>query len=548
MLAELNEAVTGRAVIKGFGLERPIRGRFVERLITLSRTSMRAAFLSSLLERSASGGILLLQVGVLGVGGTMAYRGSLTVGALVAFQSLFLSMSAALFYLAQFVPTLSTAAASLCRLDEIMQEPSHITEAPSPRPLPALTDAITVDGVAFSHDADTPTIEGVSLTIQSGESVALVGPSGSGKTTLLGLLLRFHDPDVGAVRYDGVDLRHASRADLVRQVAVVFQDCFLFNVSLRENIRFGRLDATDVEVEAAARDAEIHDFIMSLPRGYATPAGEGGAALSGGQRQRIAIARALVRNPAVLFLDEATSALDPGAEAAIRRTIARVSRGRTVVSVTHRLSSAMDFDRLFVLDRGRLAGVGTHRSLLAEGGLYASLWRKQSGLQLSEDGTQAAVTVDRLREIPLLSTLEESLLDRLANERLVSESVPAGRAVVIEGDPGDKFFIVVRGSLAVTRSTVGSPAATPRRLAVLQDGDHFGEIALIRNVPRTATVTTLSDTTLLSLQRGHFTALLDQAPGLRDLLQSKLAAREREWGEDEFSGDRTPHRRSERAL
>ncbi len=525
-LAEVNASVIGRAVIKGFGLEESVRVRFIARLASLRKANMRSMFLSALLERSASGAILILQVAVLGVGGTLAYRGSLTVGALVAFQSLFLSMSAALFYLAQFVPTMSGSAASLRRIDEILEETSTIPEPIHPVPLAPLADAITVEGVSFSHDVDTITLDGITLTIRRGESVAFVGPSGSGKSTLLGLLLRFYDPDAGAVRFDGIDLRAASRADLVRHHAVVFQDSFLFNASLRDNIRFGRLGATDADVEAAARDAEIHDHIMTLPRGYDTPAGEGGGTLSGGQRQRIAIARALVRDPSVLYLDEATSSLDPAGESSIRETIARVSRGRTVVAVTHRLSSVVDLDRVFVLDRGRLVGAGTHRTLLAEGGLYASLWRKQSGLQVSEDGTQAAITTQRLRAIPLLSSLDDAMLERLANERLVSESVPVGRDVVIEGDPGDKFYIVVRGSVAVTRTTDGGE---PRRLALLQDGDHFGEIALLKNVPRTATVTTLSDTTMLSLQRGHFTALLDQAPGLRDALETELMAREREW-------------------
>ncbi len=526
-LANVHESVVGRPVIKAFGLEPTVRERFVERLGTLGRIGMHTAFLGSLLERSSGIGIMLLQVAVLGVGGTLAYHGSLTVGGLVAFQSLFISMSYALFYLAQYVPTLSSSAASLQRLDEIFDQDSTLPDPPSPKPLPPLNHEIAVDDVVFSHVRGVPNLNGVSAQHPPGRirwrSSSV--PQARGRARCWSLLLRFYDPDSGAVRYDGVDLRDVARADLVRQSGVVFQDSFLFNLTLRENIRLGRLDATDAEVETAARDAEIHDFIMTLPRGYDTPAGEGGAGMSGGQRQRIAIARALVRNPRVLFLDEATSALDPGAEASINETIARVSRGRTVVSVTHRLSSVTNLDRVFVLDRGRLAGAGTHTELLAQGGVYAALWRKQSGLRLSTDGSQAVITPDRLRAIPLLSSLDNDTLATLAGSRFVSELLPAGRTVVVEGDPGDKFFILVRGSVAVTRR---AEDGTERRLAVLQDGDHFGEISLIRNVPRTATVKSLTSIALLSLHRGQFDSLLEQAPGLREQIRQRLAQRERE--------------------
>jgi len=262
--------------------------------------------------------------------------------------------------------------------------------------------------------------------------------------------------------------------------------------------------------------------IAALPEGYSTNVGERGAGLSGGQRQRVCIARALLRDPRVLFLDEATSALDPGTEIAINQTLTRVGRGRTVISVTHRLSSVVDLDRIFVLDRGRLAEAGTHDELLAKNGLYAALWQKQSGLSISDDGSHAAVTAERLKAIPIFSEVDNEILERLAAERLAPESVAAGRAVCNEGDPGDKFFIVVRGSVTVTKR---QPDGTTLQLAVLEDGDHFGEVALLKNEPRTATVTATVATTLLTLQRSHFNSLLEQAPGLREKLEKSHIAR-----------------------
>lgn len=522
VLASVHETAGGRPVIKAFGLEPAMERNFVERLAALGNRGIRMGFLSSLLERSSGIGVMLLQVCVLGFGGTLVYHGSITIGALVAFESLFISMSYALFYLAQYVPTLSHSAAGLSRLDEILEEKPLVTEATSPLPLPPLTGAITLEKVVFSHDPEKRVLDGISLTIRHGESVAFVGPSGSGKSTVLNLLLRFYDPQGGSVRYDGVDLSLASRQNFVDQIATVFQESFLFNISLRENIRLGRSDATDAEVEAAARDAEIHDYILSLPKGYGTLAGERGGTMSGGQRQRIAIARALVRNPRVLFLDEATSALDPSTEVSINQTIERVGRGRTVISVTHRLSSVVNLDRIFVLDCGRLAESGSHQELLARGGTYFHLWQKQSGLHVSADGLHAKVTADRLKLIPLLHEVDDAILAELASDRLVSETVPAGRAIVVEGDSGDKFYLVARGAVAITQKQTDG---TERRLAVLQDGDYFGEIALLRNVPRTASVSSLRPTTLLSLQRDHFDRLLARAPGLHAKLEAEFNAR-----------------------
>jgi ATP-binding cassette subfamily B protein len=218
----------------------------------------------------------------------------------------------------------------------------------------------------------------VSLEIRAGEVVALVGRTGAGKTTLADLLLRLHDPDAGSIELDGVDLRRIARASLAAQVAVVTQEALLFAGTIRDNIRFGRPDASDAEVEEAGRAAHVDEFVASLPEAWDTMVGEAGAKLSGGQRQRVAIARALLRDPALLIFDEATSALDARSERLVQDAVERLMRGRTVVVISHRLSTVRHADRIIVLEAGAISRIGTHDELLAEPGLYSELVRLQS--------------------------------------------------------------------------------------------------------------------------------------------------------------------------
>jgi ATP-binding cassette subfamily B protein len=224
-------------------------------------------------------------------------------------------------------------------------------------------------------------LDNLSLKLNVGKTIAIVGPSGSGKSTLLNLILRLYVPDEGRVTIDGVDIRRVTRESLRRSMAVVFQENMLFNMSIRENIRLGKEGATDEEVEQAARKAEIHRYIMSLPQKYDTSVGERGDTLSGGQRQRIAIARAIVRNPSVLLLDEATSALDQTTEAAINKTLLKLAKGRTMIFSTHRLTSVVDMDEIIVISGGKAIERGSHAKLLAMNGAYRKLWDDQ-GVQM----------------------------------------------------------------------------------------------------------------------------------------------------------------------
>jgi ATP-binding cassette subfamily B protein len=363
-------------------------------------------------------------------------------------------------------------------------------------------------------------LSGLSITVSAGERVALVGPSGSGKSTVLQLLLRFYDPQRGQVTIDGQDLRAVTLDSLHGHMAAVFQESFLFAGTIRENIGLGKLGAGIDEIRAAARAAEIDEVITGLPDGYDTPVGELGGRLSGGQRQRVAIARAVLRDPAILLLDEATSALDPGTEAAINATLDRLAAGRMVVLVTHRLASARSADRIAVLDGGRLIESGTHAELLARDGLYSSLWQKQSGIEVSADGRQGRIDPARLAAIPLLAGLDASAREALAR-RFVFMRYEAGETVIREGEVGDRFFVVARGKVEAF-VTVGQ---SEKRLAVLTDGDFFGEVALLFDAPRTASVRAMQPSSFLSLAKRDFEELLEAHPEIRDAVERVSAAR-----------------------
>jgi len=264
------------------------------------------------------------------------------------------------------------------RLFQLLDVELRLPVAPDAVAVGRLSEAIRLRGVSFSYDRE-PVLDGVDIEIPAGRTTAIVGPSGSGKSTVVNLVARFYDPVSGSVEVDGLDLRKADPASWLAQLGLVTQEPLLFNTSIRENIRYGRLDATDAEVEEAARLACVHEEIVRLPEGYDTIVGERGSQLSGGQRQRVCLARALVRNPAVLLLDEATSSLDSASERQVQEAIEKAQAGRTTLVVAHRLSTVMNADRTYVLVGGRVEACGTHRELLEKSPTYRRLWELQQG-------------------------------------------------------------------------------------------------------------------------------------------------------------------------
>ncbi|MEZ5778224.1 MAG: ABC transporter transmembrane domain-containing protein [Paracoccaceae bacterium] len=319
-------------------------------------------------------------VGVLWIGARDVRAGAMSAGELVQFVFYAVMAAGSVAALSEIWGELQRAAGATERLVELLNAADSVSDPTSPVALPRPTKGeIAFEGVTFHYPTrpGQSALAGIDLHVKPGETVALVGPSGAGKTTIMQLLLRFYDPEEGRITIDGVPVPDMARSDFRRAIALVPQDPVIFAASARENIRYGRPEATDAEVEAAARAAAAHDFVEALPEGYGSYLGERGVMLSGGQKQRIAIARAILRDAPILLLDEATSALDAESERAVQKAVEELARGRTTLIVAHRLATVKKADRIVVFDQGRIVATGTHDRLVAEDGLYARLARLQ---------------------------------------------------------------------------------------------------------------------------------------------------------------------------
>jgi len=323
---------------------------------------------------------------VLGVGAPMVVRGQLTLGTLVAFLSYITSFYQPIHRLTEVDNVLQEAIAAGERIFELLDTTSDVTDHPAATELGDIRGHIAFEHVSFRYGTGEEVLQDVSFEIKPGAMVALVGPSGAGKTSIANLISRFYDPVRGRVVVDGTDLRDVTLASLRQHVAIVLQDTFLFNTSVRENLIFGRSDASDDELIAAAKAAHAHEFIETLPQGYETEIGERGVKLSGGQKQRLALARAILVNPRILILDEATSSVDAEAEYLIQQALESVLKGRTSLVIAHRLSTIRNADTIIALEDGRIDEVGSHQELMDRGGLYSQLYRRQ--MELASAGNQ----------------------------------------------------------------------------------------------------------------------------------------------------------------
>jgi len=392
LTTQIEQNLRGSRVVKAFAQEQNEIERFDEENNKWFRLSAAGARLQSI------NAPLLLLVANLGVvfiiwyGGKLTIEGALSLGTLVAFSTYVGQLVEPVRRLGMIIPAMAIAASSGERVFEILDAVPDVQDAPDAYPLPSLTGLVQFQNVSFSYGSSQKyarVLQDISFEARPGQIVALLGPTGSGKSTIISLIPRFYDPTAGIVRIDGHDLRHVTIHSLRTQIGIVMQETTLFAATVRQNIAFGRQDATEAEIVAAARAAQAHDFIEQMSQGYDTRVGERGVTLSGGQKQRIAIARALLLDPSILILDDATASVDTETERLIQIAFDRLMEGRTTFVIAHRLSTVRKADMILVLDKGAIAARGTHESLLHESPLYAEIYQRQLKPQEEDQPVEA---------------------------------------------------------------------------------------------------------------------------------------------------------------
>ncbi|MBX3118694.1 MAG: ABC transporter ATP-binding protein [Fimbriimonadaceae bacterium] len=384
MLGKLAEKIAGIGVVKAFVKEKYETRNFMTTVREKFAVDMRQVHLNRRLGL-VSGTISALGTGVVyAYGGSLVQHGQMTTGVLVAITFYIGYIFNPAVRVVDFNNSLQWAVTAMDRVFQTLDTKPEIQDKPDAPALAPITSGVRFDNVSFSYIEGVAAVHELNFTVGAGEIIGIVGPTGAGKTTLMNLLMRFYDPQHGRVLIDGTDLRDVRLESIRRQVSMVAQENLLFSVSIMENVKYGKRDAQDEEAIAACQIADLHDFIVGLPDGYETKIGEGGIKLSGGQKQRLALARALITNPSILILDDVTSALDGETEARVQGSLKKAMQGRTTFIISHRLSSVVEADRIFVVDGGRIVDIGTHHELAHRGGIYQQIYEEQfkSALQM----------------------------------------------------------------------------------------------------------------------------------------------------------------------
>ncbi len=374
---QVEESHTGHMIVKSFGHQEDAIRRFDEENDRVYDASFKAQFISGIIQPTMNfvSNLNYVAIGVLG--GIQVASGSMSLGDVQAFIQYSRSFTMPITQTASIANLLQSTMASAERVFELLDEPEEIPDATAPVALERATGHVALEGVAFRYEADKPLIDDLNANIRSGEVLAIVGPTGAGKTTVVNLLMRFYEIDEGAIKVDGIDIRHMTRDNLRRTFGMVLQDTWLFGGTIRENIAYGREDATEDEIVAAAKAAHVDHFVRTMPNGYDTVIDDDASNLSSGEKQLLTIARAFLADPQILILDEATSSVDTRTEVLVQQAMARLMKGRTAFVIAHRLSTIRNADEILVMDRGKIVEQGSHDELIARHGFYYDLYNSQ---------------------------------------------------------------------------------------------------------------------------------------------------------------------------
>lgn len=505
LLEKVQESIKMQDILRIFLLKILKRKAFRSDLLSAAETGQAYGTTVELTYRSVGLGILLIQFLVIFAGGFFVMKGQLTPGRLVGFYFLLSNVSSAINALMGLYPNLNNCVGSLEKMMDFLHKKTF-PAIPPKSSAPKLADKIKFNKIQLTTDGHH-ILDDINLELPKGKSIAFVGASGSGKSTLLKLILKEITPSEGEIYLDKIEYKDIITNSLLAQVGVVMQQPKLFLTTIAENIRMGKLAATPDEIVDAAKKAGLHEDIMQLPNQYESVIGLGSVQLSGGQAQRLTIARALIANPDILCLDEVTSALDPISGAAIEELLNTMVLDHTIISITHRLSSVVKADLIVVLDKGKVVEKGTHKELLAQGGLYAQLWDKQQGFVYNDATKGTQVIPQWLTLVPLFTSLSPKFLNELSQE-FVMERADADQIVFNENDHGEKFYILVAGIVEIVTHRDGEEVI----LAKLTDGDFFGEVALLFDTPRNATVRSKGVSIFLTLHYHKFQQVFQKLP------------------------------------
>jgi len=506
MLTHVQEAITLQDVIRLLLLKNFKLDRFKQKLSHSIETNRRYSILAGLTGRSSFFGLSFVKLLVLCGGGYFVVQGELSPGKLIGFIMLLGTVDNSITKIMSLYPILNRSAESLSKIQALIEEPTPSDALPSQK-IFHFSKSIQFCNVSFGY-LETPILHDLEFLIKKGMYVAFIGSSGCGKSTILKLILKEIEPQRGKILLDGIDYSQISQHSVLKQIGVVMQEPKLFETTIIDNIRMGKLDASHEEIMQAAKAAYIHEDIMQLPNKYETLVGKRNTGLSGGQSQRVTIARAILSLPPILCLDEATSALDPFSGKEIDNLLQKLAGKHTIISATHRLSSVVKADCIFVLDKGKIVETGTHEALLQQGGLYHNLWQKQQGFIFNQQTKEIYIIPEWLRRIPLFKSVNQKFLEDAAHEFAVDRKEP-DEIIFKQNDRGEKFYILFAGKVDVIQQT---ETGAEKVISTLTDGDFFGEIALLYDTPRNATLKTKTVSIFLTLHYQAFHQLFKKLP------------------------------------